>query len=599
MPHGGPARALPIIAVLRGRNSKLLVRDLAAGVTVAALLVPQSMAYAELAGLPAVTGLYASLVPLLGYALLGSSRQLAVGPTATVAVLTATVIAPLASGRPSKALALAAMLALLVGGICVIAGLLRAGFVVNFLSAPVLSGYVTGAALVIGASQMGKAAGIQGLGRHLFSAGCQRVAQSRQGPGCDGRGRRGVDRADGAAPAVRTAVAGCAHRRGACHLGFLPLRPGRKGVAVTGTVPAGLPSPTFPAVGIHDVGALLVSAFGIALVCYVESIAVAKAIANRRGYRVDANREFVAIGMANLGAGLFRGFPVDGSFSRSASADDAGARTQLAGIVAAVVVGLTLLFLTPLFKDLPAATLGAVVIVAVSGLLDISGLRRAWEIRREDFLMGMIALVGVLTFGVLEGLLIAVGVSLVALVYHATLPHRAVLGYVPDDDSFRDMERTADSVTIPGVIVYRFDAPLFFANCRRLRDDLLELVAAAPTRVRAVVIDAEAITSLDTTGSSVLLELTERFDDLGIELIVARTRGNVRDVMRASGVTKALGPTGLAPTIRAAIDAVTPPDDPSSPLAPSRFCVTPTWDRMTAWRGVRRGERRGSFRCRW
>ncbi len=551
MPHGGPARALPIIAVLRGRNSKLLVRDLAAGVTVAALLVPQSMAYAELAGLPAVTGLYASLVPLLGYALLGSSRQLAVGPTATVAVLTATVIAPLASGRPSKALALAAMLALLVGGICVIAGLLARRVRRELLVGAGALGLCDRGGSRDWCQPDGQSAGIQGLRRHLFSAGCRAAL-------------RNLGKVQGAT----VAVAGVSIALMVLLRRFAPRWPAAlivvvlaisasslfnlaaKGVAVTGTVPAGLPSPTFPAVGIHDVGALLVSAFGIALVCYVESIAVAKAIANRRGYRVDANREFVAIGMANLGAGLFRGFPVDGSFSRSASADDAGARTQLAGIVAAVVVGLTLLFLTPLFKDLPAATLGAVVIVAVSGLLDISGLRRAWEIRREDFLMGMIALVGVLTFGVLEGLLIAVGVSLVALVYHATLPHRAVLGYVPDDDSFRDMERTADSVTIPGVIVYRFDAPLFFANCRRLRDDLLELVAAAPTRVRAVVIDAEAITSLDTTGSSVLLELTERFDDLGIELIVARTRGNVRDVMRASGVTKALGPGGLAPTIR-------------------------------------------------
>jgi len=568
MPHRAPASALPIIGVLRGGNRKELVRDLTAGITVAALLVPQSMAYAELAGLPAVTGLYASLVPLLGYALLGSSRQLAVGPTATVAVLTATVIAPLDRGDPTKALALGAMLALLVGGICVIAGLLRAGFVVNFLSGPVLSGYVTGAALVIGASQLGKVLGYRVSGDTFF----QLVVSAL----------RNLDKVQGATVAVATvsvAVMVLLRRlapRWPAALIVVVLaisatslfNLAARGVVVTGTVPAGLPSPTFPQVGIHEVGSLLVSAFGIALVCYVESIAVAKAIASRRGYAVDANREFVAIGVANLGAGLFRGFPVDGSFSRSASADDAGAKTQLAGIVAALFVGLTLLFLTPLFKNLPAAALGAVVIVAVSGLLDIAGLRRAWEIRREDFLMGMIALVGVLSFGVLEGLLIAVGVSLVALVYHATLPHRAVLGYVPDDDSFRDVERSADSVTIPGVIVYRFDAPLFFANCRRLRDDLLELIAAAPTPVRAVVIDAEAITSLDTTGSSVLLELIERLDDLGIELVVARTRGNVRDVMRASGVTNALGPHGLATTIRAAIDAVTPPDDSSSPLAP-------------------------------
>ena len=223
--------------------------------------------------------------------------------------------------------------------------------------------------------------------------------------------------------------------------------------------------------------------------------------------------------------------------------------------MAAVVVGLTLLFLTPLFKNLPAATLGAVVMVAVSGLFDISGLRRAWQIRREDFVMGLIALVGVLAFGVLEGLLIAVGVSLVALVYHATLPHRAVLGYVPDDDSFRDIERSDGIVTVPGVLVYRFDAPLFFANCRRLRDDILELVQATPEPVDTVVLDAGAITFLDTTASSVLLQLLERLAQLKVRLVVARAHGQVRDVMDASGVATALGPTGVLPTVRAAMES--------------------------------------------
>lgn len=198
------------------------------------------------------------------------------------------------------------------------------------------------------------------------------------------------------------------------------------------------------------------------------------------------------------------------------------------------------------------------MIVAVSGLLDIGGLRRAWEIRREDFLMGLVALLGVLTLGVLEGLLIAVGVSLVALVYHATLPHRAVLGYVPDDDAFREVERFSDSVTDPGVIVYRFDAPLFFANCRRLRDDILELATAAPVPVHAVVIDAEAITLVDSTATSVLLELTELLGSLNIQLVFARTRGRVRDVLTASGVIEALGPDGLAPTIHVAMERLGP-----------------------------------------
>ncbi len=546
------AAAFPIVAQLRDGRSRFSVRDLTAGVTVAALLIPQGMAYAELAGLPAVNGLYASFIPLLIYAVLGSSRQLALGPTATVAVLTATVIEPLSDGNPTQALALAGTLALLVGGVCILVGLLRGGFVVNFLSQPVLSGYVTGAALVIAASQLGKLLGYNVSGDTFFQLVVHAIAGigNIQGLtvlvaalslGAIVLLRRLAPRWPAALIVVTLAIIVSRLLDLASH-----------GVAVTGTVPSGLPSLRVPKVGIHDLGSLAFSCLGVALVCYVESIAVAKTMADQRGYVVDANRELVALGVANLGAGLFQAFPVDGSFSRTASASDAGAQTQISGIVAAVFVGLTLLFLTPLFKNLPAATLGAVVIVAVSGLFDFPGLRRAWQIRREDFVMGVIALVGVLAFGVLEGLLIAVGISLVALVYHATLPHRAVLGYVPDEDSFRDVERF-DTVTTAGVVVYRFDAPLFFANCRRLRDDVLDLVRAAPDPVATVVLDAGAITFLDTTAASVLLELLTSLAELEVRLVVARAHGQVRDVMETSGITTALGPAGVAPTVRAAI----------------------------------------------
>jgi SulP family sulfate permease len=557
--------AFPIFGQLRGGHPHLLVRDVVAGITVAAVLVPQAMAYAELAGVPPVSGLYASFVPLLAYALLGSSRQLALGPTATVAVLTATAIEPLSNGNATQAVALAATLALLVGGVCILGGLLRGGFVVNFLSQPVLSGYVSGAALVIAASQLGKILGYTVSGDTFFQIVVNAITNLDKIQGLTvlvaalSIGalvvlRRFAPRWPAALIVVALAITCSSLFNLSAH-----------GVAVTGTVPSGLPSLKVPKVGIHDLGSLAFSALGVALVCYVESIAVAKAMADRLGYAVDANRELVAIGAANLGAGLFQAFPVNGSFSRSASANDAGARTQLSGVVAAVFVGLTLLFLTPLFKNLPAATLGAVVIVAVSGLFDAAGLRRAWQIRREDFAMGIIALVGVLAFGVLEGLLIAVGASLVALVYHATLPHRAVLGYVPDDDSFRDIERFDADITIPRVIVYRFDAPLFFANCRRLRDDVLELVRAAPDPVQMVVLDAGTITFLDTTASTILLQLLERLGTLNVQLVVARAHGSVRDVLDASGVADALGPNGIAPTVRAAIEARRTHDEPTDP----------------------------------
>ena len=341
----------PIIEQMRSGPPRLMVRDLTAGITVAAVLVPQGMAYAELAGLPAVNGLYASFVPLLAYALLGSSRQLALGPTATVAVLTATVIAPLSNGSASQALALGGTLALLVGGICVLGGLLRGGFVVNFLSQPVLSGYVTGAALVIVASQLGKILGYSVSGDTFFQLVAHAITNLGKIQGLTvlvaalSAGslvllRRFAPRWPAALIVVALAITAASLFDLSAH-----------GVAVTGTVPSGLPSLTVPKVGIHDLGSLAFSSLGVALVCYVESIAVAKAMADRRGYEVDPNRELVAIGVANLGAGLFQAFPVNGSFSRTASASDAGARTQLSGVVAAVVVGLTLALLDTALQE--------------------------------------------------------------------------------------------------------------------------------------------------------------------------------------------------------------------------------------------------------
>ena len=314
------AAAFPIIEEMRSGPPRLLLRDLTAGVTVAAVLVPQGMAYAELAGLPAVTGLYASFIPLLAYALLGSSRQLAVGPTATVAVLTATVIAPLSNGNPSLALALGGTLALLVGGVCVLGGLLRGGFVVNFLSQSVLSGYVTGAALVIVASQLGKLLGYSVSGDTFFQLIFHAIANLAKIQGLTvlvaalSAGsllllRRFAPRWPAALIVVALAITAASLLDLSAH-----------GVAVTGTVPSGLSSLTVPKVGIHDIGSLAFDSLGVALVCYVESIAVAKAMADRLGYTVDPNREFVAIGLANLGAGLFQGFPVNGSFSRTAAA---------------------------------------------------------------------------------------------------------------------------------------------------------------------------------------------------------------------------------------------------------------------------------------
>ncbi len=429
-----------------------------------------------------MNGLYASFIPLLASALLGSSRRLALGPTATVAVLTATVIEPLSGGSATQALALAATLALLVGGVCVLGGLLRGGFVVNFLSQPVLSGYVTGAALVIAASQLGKILGYSVSGDTFFQLVCPRHRRHRQHPGLD-RARCGISL--GSIVLLRRfapCLAGVTHCRHPGHCGRQSVGPfGPRGSrdrdgperASLLACPQGRdPRPRQP--GLQLLGGCPGVLRRIDRRCQGNG--------RPRGYAVDATESSSRSVLRIWERGSFRRFPsMAASRGRPPRAmpvlkrRSAGSSPRLRWT--------TLLFLTPLFKNLPAATLGAVVIVAVSGLFDLAGLRRAWQIRREDFVMGVIALVGVLALGVLEGLLIAVGVSLVALVYHATLPHRAVLGYVPDDRSFRDIERF-DTVTTPGVIVYRFDAPLFFANCRRLRDDVQSSSERHRTRSR-------------------------------------------------------------------------------------------------------------------
>jgi SulP family sulfate permease len=546
-------RSVPLVDAARTTDRRRALRDVVAGLSVATLLVPQAMAYAELAGLPAVNGLYAALGPAVAYAFLASSRQVAVGPTAAIAVLVASAVAPLAGGDPGRAVALAAALSLMVGALLLAAGLLRAGFVVNFLSEPVLAGYVTGTALVIAATQIGKVLGYDVEGHAFFDA----LADALRGIG-DAHGLTvavglvslvamlALRRLAPRAPAILLVVAGAI-----VVSSLFDLR--SRGVAVTGEVPNGLPAPALPDVALGDLAELALTAIGIALVAYVESMAVARAIADRRGYQVDPNQELVALGSANLLGGLFRAFPVTGSFSRSAASDAAGAVTQLAGLVTAGVVGLTLVLLTPVLENLPSATLGAVVMVAVSRLIDVHGLRRAWRVGREDAVTAWLALGGVLVLGVLKGILLAVGVSLMSLVYRASQPHRAVRGATAGDD-LPGLDRVDAHVDVPGVLVYRFDAPLFFANCNRLRDDVVQLVDEASCPIRAVVVDARAITILDATAATVVHDLVERLESRGTALILAGTRPRVRDAMRTSGLSDVLDPDALAPTVPAALD---------------------------------------------
>jgi SulP family sulfate permease len=538
-----------------------LSRNALAGLAVWAVLVPQSMAYASLAGVPPIHGLYAALAGLVVYALLGTSRQLNVGPSSGVAVLSAATVAPLALGDGERYLALSAGLALLTGAVLVLAGLLRLGFVAEFLAKPVLAGYVIGLGLVIAVGQVPALLGLTVDADGFFSTVKEIVTHLPDAHGWTvvlGVGtltlilvlQAVVPRA----PASLVAVV----------LGVLVSRAldlDNEGVAVVGHITASLPDLGVPDVPLDDVERLAAGALGIALLAYAESIAAARQFGAKHGYEVDPNRELVAVGTSNVSAGLVQGFPIDASFSRSAVADASGQRTQLSGLVNALLVVVTLALLMSLFADLPKATLAAVVIAAVLPLLRTRELRRLQRLDEVDFAFAALCLVGVLVLGVLQGIVIAVLASLVALVYRSFRPNTAVLGRLrgdteaDEDFRFRDVSRHAGLETFPGLVVFRFDQEIFFANALLFRDGVRRAIAASDHAVEQVLVDAGAITHADTSGLDMLTDLHAELAGKGIRLRLARVKGPLRDNLERAGIVELLGPDGIQPSVRAGVEA--------------------------------------------
>ncbi len=540
----------------RSAGRSVARHDILAGLTVGALLVPQSMALAGIAGLPPVVGLYASFLPLIAYALVGSSRQVVMGPTATIMLMVAAAIVPMGHHDPARLLALSGLLALMVGGVCIAAGVLRLGFVTAFLSNPVLKGFVAGAALNLAATQLGKLVRVKSTGDTFIRTivdlvpKLDRVHWLTLAVGAGSLAlllvlRHFAPRVPGALVVVVFATAASALFDLSGH-----------GLRVAGEIPRGLPGFRVPDVNRADLRSLLPNALAIALVAYVETIAVAKAMATRFGYEVDPNRELIALGATHAVAGLSQGIAMDASFSRTAVAAESGARTQVAGIVAAAVVGFTLIFLTPLFKDLPDAALAGIVLAAVISLLDVPTFIRLWRVRREDFVTAVAAFVGTVTFGVLPGVAIAVLISLSLVVLRTARPHRAVLGYVPENGTWRDASRWPTAHGAPGVVVLRFDAPLFFANAEQLRDDVLRLVRQSPVPVHGVVLDASAVNFVDSTGADLLLALDADLAGQGVQLVLARANGSTRDVLERAGFAGWHDPVRYYPSVAAAVAAV-------------------------------------------
>ena len=523
------------------RQPVALKDDLVAGVTTAVMLIPQAMAYAILAGLPPVVGLYASIGPLIAYALSGSSRQLAVGPVALLSLLVLTSVSAFAEPGSARFVALATLLALLMGGAQLIMGLLRLGFLTNFLSNPVLAGFTSAAALIIALNQLGPLLGLELPGGHnviaIVSAALRRAPEVHPATATIGAFSIAAlllcARFAPRAPRALLVVAASTIAVVALDLGA-----GGGGVAVVGTIPRGLPAPSLPLLELEAVVALLPVAIVVAMVAFMESLAAAKAVARRHGDEIAPNRELVALGLSNVTAGFFGAYPVTGGFARSVVNDQAGAKTRLAGVVTAAVAAVSVSLLAPLFTNLPRAALAAIIIVAITGLIDVSEVRRLWRVKRGDLVLLVLTFGATLALGVVPGILAGVGTSLLWFIVRSTRPHFAILGRLPKSGAFRNIAHYPEAETIPGVLVLRIDSQLYFGNVGFLKTTLRKLLADSKERVHMVVLDAGGINQLDSSAATALVEIALDLSKRDMRLVLANVKCPVEVVLQRAGVLR-------------------------------------------------------------
>ncbi len=549
-------RLLPGLAVLRAYQRGWWRPDLVAGATVGAMLVPQSMAYAELAGMPPVYGFYAVIGPLVLYALVGTSRHLGVGPEPGTAILAATGVGAIAAGDPDRYLALMAGLALVVGALAVLGSVARLGFIASVLSKPVLVGYITGVGLTLLSSQVAAFTGVPisagrffprvaELGRELGSVDLPTLAVGSGSLAVVLLLRRWAPRAPGALVAV-----------GAASLVVWLLPGAEPTVPLVGTVPQGLPVPALPAVGVGDVLALVPVAAGIVLVGFTDNVLTARSIAARHGYRIDPNQELFALGVTNLSAGAMQGFPVSSSASRTAVPAALGSRTQVVSLTAAALVVATLLVLGPALGQVPRAALAAVIVAAALSIIDVPGYRDLWRVSRSEALLAVVAALGVIVFDVLVGVLLAVALSVVVALGRTARPHDAVLGDRPELDGWVEVDAYPEARVEPGLLVYRFDAPLFFLNTDRFRSRVLDTLERNPGDEDWLVLDFEGVGDLDATALDGLADLTESLAGQGLRRVaVARANRRVVERLRRVSLLAPEGPLHDYPTINAAVRA--------------------------------------------
>lgn len=549
-------KVVPALRVARTYERRWLWADLFAGVTIFAMLVPQGIAYAQLAGVAPVVGLYTAIGALVGYTIFGISRRLMIGPESSSALLVATVVAPIAAGgSPARFVILAALLALLVGVTALVAGLARFGFLADFVSKPILIGYIAGVSLTMIAGQLGKLFGINIESENFFQMMWELLTHLGQ-------------------THVLTLVTGLVLlvfllvlRR------FAPKVPGglivvimmtivsallqldTYGVKVVGPIPSGLPQFGLPDLRFSDVWNLLPSSLILTLIVFTDAVLTARSFAEKHGEKVDANRELIGLGAANIASALIQGFPVAASQSRTAVIEAVGGKTQLLGIVAAALLVIFLLWFTWLLKSLPQVVLAVIIIVAAINLIEVKPLLRVYRVRWVEFYLALATFIGVLSIGVLAGILVAVLLALVIVISKISRPHDAVLGSVEGIDGYQDIEEYANSETRPGLIVYRFDAPLFFANADYFLTQVQELIDAAEPPIKWLLIDAEAIADIDVTAAEALSKLQSELERKGVVLAIARASHPLQRMLKRAGLTERIGSAHFFPTVRTGVQA--------------------------------------------
>lgn len=529
---------IPLVEQLK--ETGFTKEDALAGLTTAIMLIPQAMAYAMLAGLPPIVGLYASTIPLAIYAFLGTSRQLAVGPVAMVSLLVAAGVGPIANGNVAQYVALAALLALMVGVMQLAMGLGRFGFIVEYLSHPVIAGFTSAAALIIGFSQLKHLLGVNIPRSHhvhtIVLEALRRAGEVQLHTLILGVGsvvllvvfKRWVPRF----PRFLFVV-------GAGTLIVWGFGLDKAGVATVKGVPAGLPPLSLPS--LEGAGALMPTAIAIAMVGFMESVSVAKAFARKNGYEISADRELIALGAGNIAAGIFSGYPVTGGFSRTAVNAQAGARTGLSSLASAMVVGVTLLFLTPAFYYLPKAVLAAIIMTAVFGLIDVKEAKHLYRVSKPDLLVMGLTFAATLSLGIELGIGVGVAASLLGFLRRMSRPHLARLGRLPGTTLYRKIERNPQAEELQGVLAVRIDGPLFFANAAYLRAELRAQEKKVVGALRKLIIDASAISGLDASAMAVVQDVIDEYQQRGVEVWFAGVRGPIRDVMERAGLLERVG----------------------------------------------------------